>query len=160
MTADVAIARFESSHEIHGAVPCVAIQPAGTSERLPVCLFLYGGGGNVENLVGLAPSLAQRWRDGSLAPMIVACAGVPAMCFYLNDAARGMHWESVVADDLLANVRSQFAASARASSRDSSARLLGSANSSPRTRKQPPATKSVHCASCWRPHAIGPANRT
>src|SRR4051812_1298843 len=108
MTTDAAIARFELAHEVHGAVPCVVVQPDSSSARLPVCLFLYGGGGDPENLAQLAPLLLQHWREGRLAPMRIACAGVPPFCFYLDDAERGMHWESVVADQLLRAVRSRF----------------------------------------------------
>lgn len=108
MTTDAAIARFELAHEVHGAVPCVVVQPGSGSARLPVCLFLYGGGGNPENLAQLAPILLQQWREERLAPMRIACAGVPPFCFYLDDAERGMHWESVVSDQLLTAVRSRF----------------------------------------------------
>jgi S-formylglutathione hydrolase len=108
MMTDAAIARFELAHEVHGPIPCVVLQPDLRSTRLPVCLFLYGGGGHPENLTQLAPILLQRWREERLAPMLIACAGVPPFCFYLDDAERGMHWESVVSDRLLSAVRSRF----------------------------------------------------
>jgi S-formylglutathione hydrolase len=82
------------------AVPCTAALPSGFGPW-PVCLFLFGGGGNAENLAEIAPLL-----DGI--EMIVACAGVPPFCFYLD------RWETLVADALLHAARSRYDADDRA----------------------------------------------
>src|SRR5688572_3773169 len=84
----------------HGNLPATALYPAGSAGPLPVCLFLYGGGGDQETLLSLEPLLAQAWRDGSLGPLLIGCLGVPPFCFYLDDAASGQHWQTAVSHGL------------------------------------------------------------
>lgn len=83
-----------------GAVDCLVLH---RHQPLPVCLFLFGGGGEVQNLATIRPMLDEGMASGAIPPMTVACAGVPPFCFYLDhDDAR---WETLVADQLLAQVR-------------------------------------------------------
>jgi hypothetical protein len=94
--------RFEVRHAVHGALSARALWPAGAPGALPVCLFLYGGGGSEETLSALEPLLAQAWSSGALAPLLIGCLGVPPFCFYLEDPARGEHWQSAAANSLAA----------------------------------------------------------
>jgi S-formylglutathione hydrolase len=100
--------RFEISYATHHQLPAIALWPATLSEPLPVCLFLYGGGGHHETLLSLEPLLAQAWSSGSLAPLVVACLGVPPFCFYLDDPDHDEYWQSAVAQGLLDGVRARF----------------------------------------------------
>jgi len=108
MLDETHLERFDVIDPDHGALPAVAIAPR--SERpLPICLFLYGGGGSAETLLAIEPLLAGAWRDASLAPLCVACLGVPPFCFYLDDPARGAFWQRAVASGLLDTLRRRFA---------------------------------------------------
>lgn len=85
------------------SVRCVLVSPE-RAEPLPLCLFLFGGGGSVENLVSLRPLLAEAFDTGLVAPMHIACAGVPPFCFYLDDPPHSA-WETLVADHLVERAR-------------------------------------------------------
>lgn len=108
MSIRARIERFEIVDEQHGTLPAVALCPAGNSASLPVSLFLYGGGGQLQTLLSLEPLLAPAWQSGKLPPLFVACAGVPPFCFYLDDAERGQGWQKVVSERLLDEVRARF----------------------------------------------------
>ncbi len=100
--------RFELDDPAHGAVPCAAIVPAGHHTALPVCAFLYGGGGSRESLVEIQPLLDAWWAAGSLPQMVVATPDVGPFSFYLDDPERGLHWERFVAERFLPHVRAAF----------------------------------------------------
>lgn len=85
-------------------IECVALRPA-TDDPLPVCLFLFGGGGHANDLVTIQPLLDEAFASGAVAPMTVACAGVPPFCFYLDEGER--EWETTVAERLLEEVRAR-----------------------------------------------------
>lgn len=107
MTSDEAISRFTLHDPIHGSVSCTAIRPEYAG-ALPLCLFLFGGGGTADTLLAIAPLLFAMFRDKRLPPMVVACAGVAPFCFYLDDAERRMHWENLVARTLVERVKNDF----------------------------------------------------
>lgn len=85
--------------ELEEGVPAVVLVPKDAREPRTACLFLYGGGGSAELLATIAPLL-----DG--VPSVVACAGVPPFCFYLD------RWERVIADALRIAIEERFAPSA------------------------------------------------
>ena len=97
---------------VHGTLPWAALHP-GTDGPLPVCLFLFGGGGSVDSLEAIAPLLREGWSTRRLHPMIVACLGVDPFCFYLDAPRHGMHWESAVSHSLLDAVQARFPTSGR-----------------------------------------------
>lgn len=103
---------FELNDPVHGALPALALLPASSrpGAELPVCLFLYGGGGTHETLLALEPLISGAWRDGCLPPLLIACLGVPPFCFYLDDGPE-QRWQSAVSRGLLEAVRARFAAS-------------------------------------------------
>lgn len=107
MSHEDCISRFVVQSSVHGSVACTAIRPT-TTERLPVCLFLFGGGGTAETLTAIAPLLLENFRTNQIRPMVVACAGVDPFCFYLDDSDRGMKWESLVADSLLERLKNDY----------------------------------------------------
>ncbi len=53
----VHIARFNVADPVHGEVACIELAPRHDT-TLPICLFLYGGGGTCESLLALEPLLA------------------------------------------------------------------------------------------------------
>jgi S-formylglutathione hydrolase len=112
MLARPRIERFDVSDEHHGVLPALVLAPPELGSDVPVCLFLYGGGGNVETLLSLEPLLGQAWRERSLPALIVACLAVPPFCFYLDAPTLGMHWQHAVSQGLLRAVRTRFAAEA------------------------------------------------
>ena len=76
-----------------------------TKESVSVDL---GGGPFAATLLAIEPLLAAAWRDGSLSPLLIGCVGVPPFCFYLDDPARGQHWQSAVSPGLLQALRAQL----------------------------------------------------
>lgn len=117
MDSTTRIERFELIDPSHGAVPALALLPAPellkSGAELPVCLFLYGGGGSGETLLAIEALLSGARRDGSLPPLLVACLSVPPFCFYLDDPPE-QHWQSAVSHGLLDAVRTRFGATGRA----------------------------------------------
>lgn len=101
------ISRFDLHDSVHGAVPCTALRPEHPGP-LPTCLFLFGGGGSADTLLAIASMLLEMFQVKRMPPMVVACAGVAPFGFYLDDAERGMHWETVVSQMLLDRVKSDF----------------------------------------------------
>jgi S-formylglutathione hydrolase len=95
--------RFQIDDPLHGRVPCVSIRP-DVDGPLPLCLFLYGGGGSSETLTGMKGVLDRWWSEGALAPLLIATPDVGPWSFYLDDAARGMGWESFIAQRFLPQV--------------------------------------------------------
>jgi len=100
--------RFVVEDPIHGQVPCTAVLPPSAERGLPLCLFLYGGGGSAESLHDIQPLLQQWWASSALAPMVVATPDVGPFSFYLDDPARGLGWESFVATRFIGQLRVRF----------------------------------------------------
>jgi S-formylglutathione hydrolase len=98
--------RFDLNDPTHGRVPCATLQPAAAVGQLPLCVFLYGGGGSRESLVDIRDSLEQWWASGDLPPLMVATPDVGPWSFYLDDAPRGLAWESFVVQRFLPHCRS------------------------------------------------------
>jgi S-formylglutathione hydrolase len=96
------VQRFEVVDPVHGRVPCAAVTPASDAPRA-TCLFLYGGGGSRETLVEIAPLLHAWWQGARLPPMAIVTPDVGPWSFYLDDPARGMGWETFVAERLIAS---------------------------------------------------------
>lgn len=97
------IARFTVADPVHGEVACIELAPRYEA-TLPVCLFLYGGGGTCESLLALEPLLTKAWQSGALPACRVITPNVAPWCFYLDDTQHGSAWESFVAERLLAHV--------------------------------------------------------
>ncbi len=105
------IERFKIADDIHGEVACVEIGPRRDAS-LPVCLFLYGGGGTCESLLELAPLLDQAWQRGTLPACRVITPNVAPWSFYLDDREHGSAWESFVSERLLAQLQGDFGGAA------------------------------------------------
>lgn len=94
---------FSIDDSVHGTVTCAELVPRERPRG--ACLFLYGGGGSAAVLEALQPLLETELAAQRLPSMVFTCAQVPPFCFYLDDLARGMAWESLVAKGLVAAVR-------------------------------------------------------
>lgn len=105
---DAHIDRFFIDDVANGSIPCTSLAPP-CREPLPLCLFLFGGGGSAENLTSLAPVLNDHWRRDALQAMRIVCAGVPPWCFYLDHEDSGMAYESLVGDVLPRVARERYA---------------------------------------------------
>jgi S-formylglutathione hydrolase len=93
--------RFDLNDPIHGLVPCATLLPAAAPANLPLCLFLYGGGGSRESLADIRECLERWWASGELPPLMVATPDVGPWSFYLDDAAQGLGWESFIVQRFL-----------------------------------------------------------
>jgi len=98
----VYIERFNVADPVHGEVACIELGPAhGSDATLPICLFLYGGGGTCESLLALEPLLSQAWERGMLPACRIVTPNVAPWSFYLDDPQRGSAWESFIAERLI-----------------------------------------------------------
>lgn len=111
---NVQVSKLEVDDPHHGAVPCSAIIPSDAPDALPLCLFLYGGGGSHRSLDELAPLLARWFADGSLPRMLVATPDVGPWSFYLDDPERGLHWESFLVERFVPHLRRTLGLAAEA----------------------------------------------
>ncbi len=103
------LTRFQVHDPLHGAVTCTALAPsAQAADPLPLCLFLFGGGGNAELLAQLRPLFESWWSSGLLPPLRLATPGVDPFCFYLDDPSHGLGWETFVHDRFLPHLRGGF----------------------------------------------------
>ncbi|MGZ3448693.1 MAG: alpha/beta hydrolase-fold protein [Polyangiales bacterium] len=103
---DVELCRFEVRGPSHGDVPCAALFPSGCATSLPLCLFLYGGGGSRESLADIRPLVVEWFASGQLPPMVLATPDVGPWSFYLG-------WESFVVERLVPHLRARFALESR-----------------------------------------------
>lgn len=97
------IERFKVADPVHGEVACIEIGPRRDA-TLPICLFLYGGGGTCEALLALEPLLTQAWLRGGLPACRIVTPNVSPWDFYLDDPERGTAWERFVAERLLSHL--------------------------------------------------------
>jgi len=106
--------RFDVEDPVHGRVPCAALLHEAHAQReLPCCLMLYGGGGSHESLAALAPVFERAWIEDVLPPCIIATPDVGPWSFYLDDAARGLAWESFITERFVQRVRALQPVAAR-----------------------------------------------
>ena len=100
------LSRFDVEDPVHGQVPCAVLAPERHEQTaLPVCIFLYGGGGSRESLTSLQPLLEDAWREGKLSPCVVATPDVGPFSFYLDDHKRGYAWESFITQRFVPHLR-------------------------------------------------------
>lgn len=111
---ELEIRRFDVSDPDQGPIPCAVVAPSRAVQDLPLCLFLYGGGGGRETLVDISPLLADAWASRALPPMVVATADLGPFGFYLDDPERGLLHETFLRTRFLPFLRRSFELSARA----------------------------------------------
>lgn len=102
-TCAICTHRFTVSDPLHGDVDCLELRP-DQGGNLPVCLFLFGGGGSGDSLQAMAAPLSAWWGGGVVAPCRVVTAAVAPWGFYLDDRARGMGWETFIVERLLSRI--------------------------------------------------------
>jgi S-formylglutathione hydrolase len=98
--------RFDVHDPVHGRVPCATLLPAAAAAPLPLCFFLYGGGGSRDSLADIRECLEQWWGSGELPPLMVATPDVGPWSFYLDDPPRGLGWESFIVQRFLPHCQS------------------------------------------------------
>ncbi|MET0385938.1 MAG: alpha/beta hydrolase-fold protein [Polyangiales bacterium] len=97
--------RFELFDPVHGDVPCTSYVPNTTATGLPLCLFLYGGGGSAESLAEIAPLLEAAVDSGAMPACVLATPGVAPWSFYLDDPPRGYAWESFITERFIPHLQ-------------------------------------------------------
>lgn len=88
-------------------VPYAVLIPEGGG-AYPLSLFLHGGGGSHQNLIDTRLLFERWWSDGVVPPMVVATASTGPMSYYLDHPDGSARWESFIAEDFLAHLRSKF----------------------------------------------------
>ena len=93
-------------------VPYAVLVPPGYNENdggaFPLCLLLHGGGGSRENLAALKPLFDQWWAAGAVPPMVIASASTGAMSYYLDHPEGSPRWETLIAENFLAQLRDNY----------------------------------------------------
>lgn len=87
------------------SVPLAVVTPPGfdpSSEPLPLCRMLHGGGGDRSKLEGDLPYIARMCAEGELVPMVFVTASTGPVSWY------GDQWEDFVADELPEIMRERF----------------------------------------------------
>ena len=108
MNTQTRLHRFNVVDPVHGTASALALEPSVLSSALPLCLFLYGGGGSSESLAEIQPLFETWWAAGKLPAMLVATVDVGPWSFYLDDPVRGLAWETLVAERFVAQLRDEF----------------------------------------------------
>ncbi len=72
----------------------------GSTDGLPLLLFLHGGGGSDDFLLTLRPVVERLWAEGWLPPAVVATPSA-GRSFYLDRLDGAERWEQFVAEELI-----------------------------------------------------------
>ena len=77
-------------------VPYAVLLPDGFHKdaRLPLLLYLHGGGGDRTSLARVRDIFEELWKSKRLSPMVVATPSVTARCFYMDFKDGTEKWES------------------------------------------------------------------
>ena len=81
----------------------------GAESRLPLCMFLMGGGGSRDNLAAMTPFFDELWASGALPPMVLATPSTGALSYYLDHPDGSARWETLAARDLVDHLRDKYA---------------------------------------------------
>src|SRR5579864_7781284 len=105
MPSNIEIAEISSGH-LPGSTPYAILTPPNydTSDLLPLCVLLMGGGGSRDNLAACQTLFDSWWAEGSLAPMVFATPSA-GMSYYLEDPEHGIRWESFLVEDFIPHLR-------------------------------------------------------
>ena len=79
-------------------------------ERLPLLLVLHGANSSAAALEAQLPLYEQGWADGTLPPLLAACASTPTARGFYIDQAEGGRWETLVAREFPAHLEREFGA--------------------------------------------------
>lgn len=102
---------YESA-AVGGPVEYLVLTPPGWTgrEQLPLLLMLHGAGSSAASLEAQLPLYERAWADGSLPPVLAACASTPTLGGFYIDHAQGGRWETAVAQEFPAHVAREFGA--------------------------------------------------
>ncbi len=103
MAADVELGELQSGF-LPDPVPYAVLRPQAEDTVLPLCVFLFGGGGSRQSLVDCAPLFDAWWAEGAIPPMAVASPN-GGMGYYLQHPASGVRWDDFVAESFLDHLR-------------------------------------------------------
>ena len=109
--ADVHQGSYESA-AAGGPVEYRVLTPPGWTggERLPLMLVLHGANSSAATLEAQLPLYEQGWADGTLPPVLAACASTPTAGGFYIDQAEGGRWESLVAREFPGHLEREFGA--------------------------------------------------
>lgn len=93
-----------------GGVPYSVLLPPGydSGGPFPLVLFLYGGGGSRQTLVEARTVFEHCWNTGSAPPVVLACASVGEISYYLDHPDGRYRWERFIAEDLPRHLRATY----------------------------------------------------
>src|SRR5450631_416433 len=79
-------------------VPYAVLLPDGYKDGppLPMMMYLHGGGGSRDQLVGARPLSDDEWKSGQLPKMIIATITAGPACFYMDFRDGSEKWESLI----------------------------------------------------------------
>lgn len=78
-----------------------------TTDPLPLCLFLHGGGGNRNYLANMQPVIEECWTSTIIPPMVFATVSA-GRSFYMDYHDGSEKWESFVLGPYLAHLRATY----------------------------------------------------
>jgi len=104
VTSEIVLGELKAD-SLPEAVPYAVIMPPGSAAAVPLCLLLMGGGGSRQSLLDCQKLFDAWWSDGTLAPMAIATPSA-AMSYYLDDPEYDVRWDTFLAVDLVARLRS------------------------------------------------------
>jgi len=110
MPSKVHLGEITSKH-LRNPAPYAIIAPENY-EPLPLCIFLLGAGGTRDALVDLQPVFDAWWADRSI-PQMVFATPTPGGDYYIEDADARVCWDSFLALDFIAEVRTRATVSDR-----------------------------------------------
>lgn len=88
----------------------VLTPPDWTGERLPLLLVLHGASSSAASLEVQRPLFERAWADGTLPPLVAACASTPTAGGFYLDWPEGGRWESLVAHEFPDHLAAEFGA--------------------------------------------------
>lgn len=94
-------------------VPYAVLLPDGYKDGppLPMMMYLHGGGGSRDEMLGTRPLFDNEWKSGQLPKMVVATISVGPAAFYLDFKDGSEKWESLITGPFRTFIQTTYNAS-------------------------------------------------